>query len=121
MSDKPRSIRVPVPEHFGDGYGDGEERQWVERAQRIGRQDIKALAELDGLLSSEQAFKQACEQLAENITSWNLTTESGDAFPEPYGNPDAFARLADDNWQLFMWLSELVFKPLALLVRPPKA
>lgn len=120
MGDKPRGIRVPVPDYFGDGYGEGDDRQWVERAQRIGRGEIKVLAHLDGLLDSDKIFKQACEQLAENVVGWDLTTEAGEAFPEPYQKPDAFEQLADDNWQLFMWVSELLFTPLAVLVRPPK-
>ena len=118
---KPRSIRVIVPDYFGDGYGEGGDRQWIERSQRIGRDDIAELAGLEGLLTKKKAFKAACEKLSGAIVDWNLASEGGEPLPMPYGDPKAFEQLADDNWQLFQWVAEVLFTPLSVLVTPPKA
>lgn len=121
LDELPRSIRVVVPDYFGDGYGEGDDRQWIKRSQRIGRDDIAELAGLEGLLTKKNAFKAACEKLSGAIVDWNLASEGGEPLPKPYGDPKAFAQLADDNWQLFQWVAEVLFTPLSVLVTPPKA
>lgn len=118
---KPPGIRVTVPDYFGDSYGEGDDRQWVERRQHIGRG--KSLSDFKGLgeLKPEEAFETICERLPDYIIAWNLTDESGETLPDPWKNPEAFRALAEDNWELMLWLSEVVTSPLALLVRGPKA
>ena len=119
--EKPRTIRVVVPDYFGDGYGEGDDRQWIERSQRIGRDDIKELASLDGLLTSKKSFEAACKTISQAVVNWNLASEGGEPLPKPYGDPKALMQLADDNWQLFQWVAEVLFTPLSVLVTPPKA
>lgn len=121
MADKPESIRVTVPESYGDAFGQGEERQWTERRIYIGR-DVKL--EISGLLDQSyderKAFERLCAILAEHHTAWGLTDEEGNPLPEPWQNPDAFERLADVSYDLFIWCTRVVNTPLAFLTAPEK-
>lgn len=115
--ERPQSIRVAVPESYGDAFGKGENRQWLERRVYIGR-DVKG--EIGDLLEigigQQKAFDRLCEIFSNCITGWGLTTEDGEALPDPWQNPAAFDTLADVSLDLFLWCSRVIFTSLGMLV-----
>jgi len=110
-----------VPESWGDAFGGGENRQWLERKVYIGR-DVKV--EIGKLLdigySQQKAFQRLCEIFSNCITGWGFTTEDGEALPDPWQNPDAFDALADISLDLFLWCSRAIHTPLHFLVSVEK-
>ena len=116
MADRPESIRVAVPESFGPAFGEGEDRQWVERRVYIGRAVKKTLHEGLNDLYEDKAFKQLCKAYAGIFTAWSLTMASGEPLAEPWENPKAFESLADESLDLFIWLAGVVHAPLTTLI-----
>lgn len=117
---KPEGIRVAVPESFGAIFGEGKNRQWVERKVYIGRSSKKVLHDNLDDLYEDKAFKRLCEVYADIFTGWSLTTASGEPLPDPWKNPKAFESLADESVDLIIWLSRVVHTPLAMLVTVEK-
>ena len=122
MADKPESIRVAVPESFGPAFGEGEDRQWVERKVYIGRKVKTELSDLlEGFDYAENlAFDRLCEIFSTLFTAWKLMDEAGEPLPEPWENPKAFEALADASLDLFLWLSRVIHTPLGMLIVVPK-
>lgn len=116
MTDVPAGIRIDVPgDRFGDAYTTDGQREWVERRQRVGRDVLKQLEDLENLYSDEKAFKAACPLLAQIFTDWNLSGDDG-PLPKPWGNPKAFHALMNSDVRLTLWIIELVHTPMSALL-----
>lgn len=114
----PPGVRVEVPKDFGFAYGTKEEREWVERRQRIGKSLIKEFEELDEFYTDEKAFKKGCKTLGKCFTDWNLTGDEG-PLPKPWGNPGAFEALIESDLDLSLWVLGLIHQTMAVLLEEP--
>jgi len=99
--------------------GESHLEKWVERREQIG---VPVYRELNKLgieyLTSEKALKRICEIFSEQILDWNLEDGTGKALPKPYRKPKAFEKLAEDDFDAFLWVSKVVQFSIDQLVEP---
>lgn len=108
MDDKVPSIRVEVPDEYGDAYDGNDGRQWVERRQRIGGKTLDVLREIKEGISDEKAFEIICGELQHIIVDWNLEGDDG-PLPKPFSTPEAFKALYASDYRLMNWVAMLPF------------
>ena len=98
--------------------GESHLEKWVERREQIGISVYRELSELGSYFSSEEALKRICEIYSEQILDWNLEDGTGKALPKPYKKPEAFEKLAEDDFDAFLWISKIVQFSIDQLVEP---
>jgi len=114
------TIEVPVGK-FGDAYAG----QWVERCQYIGKPLIDLWSQfialfMAGVLTEAALLERGHRVLAQIYTDWNLEGDAG-PLPKPWGNPEAFRTLADNDLNLALWVAGLPAKPVIRWQGPQKA
>jgi len=113
---KPKGIKVLLPEdQFGSAYGEGTDRQWVERRQRIGRSLIDTLAKSGNIYEDKAAFSKAAKVMANIFTDWTLEGDEG-PLSKPWGNPKAFEELVETDLDLSLWVFGIPFRPVSELL-----
>lgn len=112
---KPKGFRIVVPKEYGDVYGEGDSREWIERRQRIGRPIILEFAGIKKFLTDKKAFEKGCKLLGRIFSDWNLTGDYG-PLPKPWENAEAFKALIDSDQDLFLWVVSTSYKSIAELI-----
>lgn len=93
--------------------------KWVERREQIGVQVYRELNELGiDYLTSEEALIRICVIFSEQILDWNLEDDTGKALPKPYRKPKALEKLAEADFDAFLWVSKVVQFSIDQLIEP---
>lgn len=99
--------------------GETHKEKWVERRETIGVPVYRELNELGiDYLTSEEALERICVIFSEQILDWNLEDDTGKALPKPYRKPKALEKLAEVDFDAFLWVSKVVQFSIDQLVEP---